>query len=134
MKPSNVLVDQDGQLKLLDFGIALLLGDKPEHLTHAGAMTPKYASPEQLLGKPISIATDIYQIGLLATKVLCGTLPNEDEKLENAVTRAVEGRALALNESHRHNLPSELRLIIEQCLRHEPVSYTHLTLPTKLSV
>ncbi len=54
LKPSNIFVDGDGQVKLLDFGIAKLLAEAPEaaHLTRTGQqlMTPEYAAPEQLLG------------------------------------------------------------------------------------
>lgn len=121
LKPSNVLVDKNGSLKLLDFGIAMLLNDKPEDLTRAGAMTPQYASPEQLLGRPISIATDIYQLGLLMCKVLLGSLPTEKETLEESIQRSADGRLLTLTVEQRQSLPNELVLTIEQCLRTEPV-------------
>jgi serine/threonine-protein kinase len=121
LKPSNVLVDINGKLKLLDFGIAKLLEDGPEDATRARAMTPRYASPEQLLGQPISIASDIYQLGLLMAKVLGGSLPTEGETLTEAIQRSAEGRLLALPFAMRQSLPGEIALIIEQCLRTDPV-------------
>ena len=63
LKPSNILVTSDGQVRLLDFGIAKLLTDgeaRETELTQLGgrALTPDYASPEQIAGDPITIASD----------------------------------------------------------------------------
>lgn len=79
LKPSNVLVDAQGQPRLLDFGIAKLLDDSDlVHLTASDAriMSPAYAAPEQLHGEPISIATDVYALGLLLYELLVGDLPH----------------------------------------------------------
>ena len=80
LKPSNILVDAEGQVKLLDFGIAKLL-DESEAATAplteqaGGAMTPLYAAPEQLRGAAISTLTDVYSLGVVLHELLAGTLP-----------------------------------------------------------
>ncbi|MEW6732569.1 MAG: serine/threonine-protein kinase [Acidobacteriota bacterium] len=81
LKPSNILVTADGTPKLLDFGIAKLIKsdniNEELELTQTGQqlMTPAYASPEQIQGKAITTAVDIYALGILLYKLLTGSLP-----------------------------------------------------------
>src|SRR4051812_44796164 len=82
IKPSNVLVRTDGQVKLLDFGVAKLLEKEGDIgvatlLTHEGGagLTPAYAAPEQLTGEPVTTATDIYGLGVLLFVLLSGQHP-----------------------------------------------------------
>jgi tetratricopeptide (TPR) repeat protein len=79
LKPSNILVDADGRVRLLDFGIAKLTdpGHGEPGLTRAGgvALTPEYASPEQVRGEPVGIGTDVYSLGVVLYELLCGRRP-----------------------------------------------------------
>ena len=70
LKPSNILVDREGRVRLLDFGIAALLSGKESVAVPSGAMTLAYASPERLAGAPPSIADDVFALGRILSLIV----------------------------------------------------------------
>ena len=115
LKPNNILVSVDGTVRLLDFGIARLLqGDRasPANQTQIGvrALTPAYAAPEQFLGRPVTVATDVYSLAVILYELLTGHSPylptratvaaleecvlNDEPRLASTIARARDARAL----------------------------------------
>ncbi len=101
LKPSNLLVSTDGQVKLLDFGIAKLLA--PEGGEREGAadwttlheqrlLTPAYAAPEQLLGESVTTATDVYTLGVILYELLTGRSPHPRNRTLPDMLQEKEGR------------------------------------------
>ena len=96
IKPSNILVTSDGAPKLLDFGIAKILqpgGAMEASATMTGLrlLTPEYASPEQVQGKPVTTATDVYSLGVVLYQLLTGQKPyrlktGTPEEISRAIT------------------------------------------------
>lgn len=133
LKPANTLVDADGKVKLLDFGIAKLLdASAPNALTATVApFTLDYAAPEQLAGEAVTTATDVYALGALLFEMLTGERPLRTNGLPST-------QALALLNHHSPPIPSQvargtpgtpvpanllagdLDAIIAKCLRREP--------------
>lgn len=132
IKPANVMVQDDGQVRLLDFGIARGLApeDGEAALTQVGQrpMTPEYASPEQVRGEELGIASDVYALGVLAYRLLVGVspyaaaVPGSRHALERAVLEmqppAPSGAAAEL--AARKSLRGDLDAIVLKALAKEP--------------
>lgn len=133
LKPMNILVRTDGAPRLLDFGIARLSEDDSQWdaapLTRAGhrLFTPGYASPEQLLGTPVSERSDVYSLGVVLHELLTGRSPWPRGANERALERAVlEGRpappSRCVDAVLARELVGDIDTIVEKCLRLDPDS------------
>lgn len=91
LKPGNVLVTADGAPRLLDFGIARLLETDQAATATVRALTPRYASPEQMAGAPVSVGADVYALGVMLHELLVGRHPHEGA----TTSPAALGRAVA---------------------------------------
>jgi predicted Ser/Thr protein kinase len=130
LKPDNILVAGDGTPRLLDFGTAKLLSpsmDKQDsQLTREGylSFTPQFASPEQVLGNPITTASDTYSLGVLLYLLLTGTLPYELKDLTmgqmmKTVCEEAPRKPSAIAGSGKP-LDADLEAILLKALRKEP--------------
>jgi tRNA A-37 threonylcarbamoyl transferase component Bud32/tetratricopeptide (TPR) repeat protein len=126
LKPANILVNAEGEPKLLDFGIAKLL--RPEFSADLGVtrpfgrmLTPEYASPEQVRGQPVTVSVDIYALGVLLYRMLAGKAPYEFASasmidIERAICQAEPKRPSAFDP----RLKGDLDAIILTALAKDP--------------
>ncbi len=128
LKPDNILVVADGTPRLLDFGTAKLVSPtvqkRESELTRAGylSFTPQYASPEQVLGKPITAASDTYSLGVLLYLLLTGAPPYELQELTTAemIRKICEEAAPRPTQPSGNRLDGDLEAILLKALRKEP--------------
>lgn len=131
LKPANVLVIDSGEIKLLDFGIAKVLGgDDTELRTNVGTrvLTPAYAAPEQHRGEAVGTAVDIYALGVILHELLTGALPRFDggddprstDRVARAPSSVVEHAAPTHLRTTARELSGDLDTIVLKALQSMP--------------
>lgn len=122
LKPSNILVTAEGEPKLLDFGIAKILDLTTDStLTFMRMLTPDYASPEQVMGRTMSTATDIYSLGAVLYRLLAGKPPHQfDQATPEAIASVICEREIARPSKWVPALKGDLDLILLKALHKEP--------------
>lgn len=132
LKPGNVLVTPNGETKLLDFGVAKLLGDdgysqlQLSRLT-GRPLTPEYASPEQVAGEEVGLASDIYSLGVMLYELVTGSRPHavargSNRAMREAIVERVPGAPseIVADPERRTQLQGGLDATILKALRKRP--------------
>ncbi|MEQ8523328.1 serine/threonine-protein kinase [Gracilimonas sp.] len=130
LKPDNILIDQQGNVKILDFGISKLLDDDDFSITKTGTqiLTLRYASPEQIINGNITTASDFYSLGVILYKLLTGQEPFDLDDLTRyqveqiIVEKEPELPSSVAGKDTREKLKGDLDAIIMKSIRKEPES------------
>jgi serine/threonine-protein kinase len=118
IKPANIRIDDEGRARVMDFGIAHLSASS---MTRTGIMvgTPAYMAPEQIVGTPVSPATDLFSVGTVLYELLSGSKPFQAESIQSIMYQIVSQPAPPLNAA-KLGIPAALEAIVNRAMAKEP--------------
>jgi serine/threonine-protein kinase len=118
IKPANIRIDEEGRARIMDFGIAHITSS---NMTRTGVMvgTPAYMAPEQIVGGPVSAATDIFSVGAVMYELLTNAKPFDGETLQTIMYKIVSQSPPDVS-TLLPGLPASLNVIVQKALAKEP--------------
>jgi len=118
IKPGNIMLTPDGAVKIADFSIALIMGMPWDGTTELAAGTPFYMAPEQVRGRDVGPAADLYAVGAVMFELLSGRRPYEETDVD-ALLRTIVDRAAPGLASVAPDVPAELAEVVDRALAHD---------------
>ena len=115
VKPANVMVTDEGAIKIMDFGIARVLGAEQKTVDFRLMGTPAYMSPEQVLGEEVDGRSDLYSVGVLFYRLVSGALPFAADTALGMLQRQIRDTPIPLC-AHRGGLPEWCEAIVQRAL------------------
>jgi eukaryotic-like serine/threonine-protein kinase len=119
VKPANVMLTDEGGIKIMDFGIARVLGAEQKTVDGRLMGTPAYMSPEQVLGEEVDGRADLYSVGVLLYRLLSGTLPFKADSALAMLQRQIRDEPISLH-LQRPELPDWCDQIVQRALMKAP--------------
>jgi serine/threonine-protein kinase len=119
VKPANVMVTDEGSIKIMDFGIARVLGAEQKTVDFRLMGTPAYMAPEQVLGEEVDARSDLYSVGVLLYRLLTGALPFAADTALGMLQRQIRDTPIPLC-AHRGGLPDWCETIVQRALAKVP--------------
>lgn len=119
IKPSNIIIQDDGHIKIMDFGIARIVSEAQQSGAVMG--TPEYMSPEQIFGKTVDARSDIYSLGVLIHNMLTGKAPYDSTKLtEQEIKRRVVKDELPRMVDYYPYISEKIQKVVDKATRKDP--------------